>query len=138
MTRAPDVAQFLIISEESCEATRRALPAHKQNDIDMSVYRANIVVRGVNRPFEEDWWENFNIGDITFQSIGKCSRCKVTTVSPKTLEWDPNMEPVTTLRRLNGNGTKGYLGMHCVRKNNGKLRVGDEVRVVSRRKFPDI
>jgi len=75
---------------------------------------------------------------VNFQGIGRCARCRVTTISPKTLEFDYHGEPVSTLRKINGNGVKGYFGMHCVKLNHGTVKLGDEIQVISRRKFPDI
>jgi len=136
-----DAAQFLILSEESFNLTRDQLPKEKKDGLDMVAFRGNIVVRGC-RPFEEDTWSRFQIGNVEFQGIGRCPRCKITTVNIKTLEYDDNYEPVTTLRKLNGNGTKGYLGMHCVRLNNaetpGEIQVGQRVLVKDTKKFPDI
>ncbi|CAG9332874.1 unnamed protein product [Blepharisma stoltei] len=137
-TMATDIAQFLVISEETYAECIRKLPEYKRDHIDIIAFRPNIMVKGAPRAFDEDWWENFKINDVNFQGIGRCSRCRVTTISQKTLEFDANGEPVSTLRKINGNGTKGYLGMHCVKTCCGTVRVGDQVQVVSRRKFPDI
>jgi uncharacterized protein YcbX len=132
-----DSAQFLLLSEETFSKTKSSLPSEKQSFLEMIAFRGNIIVRGCS-PFEEDTWARFTIGNIDFQGIARCPRCKITTVNQKTLEYDDNMEPVTTLRKINGNGTKGYLGMHCVRLNNGEIAVGQSVIVKKIDKFPDI
>lgn len=130
-------AQFLVISEESHLKTKKMIPNDLKNDLDIGCFRANIIVRGCS-PFEEETWARFRIGDIEFEGIGRCQRCKITTVHHKTLQYDPDFEPVTTLRSLNGNGTKAYLGMHCVRHTCGEIRVGQRVLVKETKKFPDI
>ena len=132
-----DAAQLLILSKESFNLTKDKVHDEKKDGLDMVAFRANIIVRGC-RPFEEDTWSRFSIGNVEFQGIGRCPRCKITTVNVKTLEYDDNFEPVTTLRKLNGNGTKGYLGMHCVRLNDGEIQVGQRVIVKDTKKFPDI
>ena len=132
-----DSAQFLVLSEETFEKTKKSMPVEKQGNLDMIAFRGNIVVRGCPA-FDEDTWSRFTIGDVELQGIARCPRCKITTVNQRTLEYDDNMEPVTTLRKLNGNGTKGYLGMHCVRLSNGEIKVGQSVNIKKRDKFPDI
>lgn len=132
-----DSAQFLVLSEETFEKTKKSLPLEKQDNLDMIAFRGNIVVKGCSA-FDEDTWARFRIGDVELQGIARCPRCKITTVNQKTLEYDDNMEPVTTLRKLNGNGTKGYLGMHCVRLSNGEIKLGQSVTIKKRDKFPDI
>ena len=136
-TNFTDCAQFLVISEASFEKTKVSLPTDKQASLDMGCFRGNITVKGPS-PFEEDTWARFSIENIDFQGIGRCPRCKVTTVNQKTLEYDDNFEPVNTLRKLNGNGTKGYLGMHCVRHNNGEIFINSRVFIKETKKFPDI
>ena len=133
----PDCAQFLVVSEASYLKTKASVPHPLRNDLEIGCFRGNIIVRGC-RAFEEDSWARFTIGEIDFEGIGRCPRCKVTTVHPKTLEYDSNFEPVNTLRKINGNGTKGYLGMHCIRHTCGEMRIGQQVIVKQTRKFPDI
>jgi uncharacterized protein len=136
-TNFTDCAQFLVISEASHNQTKASIPTSKKDTLDILCFRANIVVKGC-RPFEEETWARFSIGALELEGIGRCPRCIVTTVDQKTLEFDEHFEPVKTLRKINGNGTKGYLGMHCVRHNNGEISVGDEIIVKETRKFPDI
>ena len=135
-TNFTDCAQFLVISEESYMKTKESLPSSKK-DLEIGCFRGNIIVKGIS-PFEEDTWARFTIGDIEFEGIGRCPRCKVTTVHQEKLSYDDHFEPVATLRKINGNGTKGYLGMHCVRHNTGEIQVGQRVIVKATRKFPDI
>lgn len=136
-TNFTDAAQCLIVSKESFEKTKASLPDRCKNSLDIECFRANIIVRGCT-PFEEDTWSRFRIGTIDFMGLARCPRCKVTTVDQKTLKYDENFEPVNTLRKINGNGTKGYFGMHCLRLSNGEIAVGQQVLVRETKKFPDI
>ena len=130
-------AQFLVISEASHDKTKAAVPNEFKDSMDIGCFRANIIVRGCTA-FQEETWARFRIGDIEFEGIGRCQRCKTSTVNQKNLEYFDNFEPVSTLRKINGNGTKGYLGMHCVRHTCGEIRLGQEVIIKETRKFPDI
>jgi uncharacterized protein len=138
-TNFTDAAQFLVVSEESYEKTRDEVIARGKTSkrIELGCFRGNIVVKG-GRAFEEDSWARFRIGEVEFQGVARCPRCRVTTVDRETAMFDEAFEPVATLRKINGNGTKGYFGMHCVRLNSGEIAVGQTVEVKETGKFPDI
>lgn len=136
-TNFVNTAQFLVVAYESFEFTKNNLPKDKRDALDILALRGNIIVKGL-RPFEEDTWSRFKIGNVEFQGIGRCSRCIISTVDIKNLKYDEDFEPVTTLRKLNGNGTKGYLGMHCVRLSDGEIQVGQRVLVKETKNFPYI
>ena len=137
LTTFNSYAQFLILSEESHLKTKKSIQTSLKNELDIGCFRGNIIIRGV-KPFEEDSWARFTIGEVEFEGIGRNPRCKSTIVHQETLKYDEHSEPLRTLRRINGNGAKGYLGMHCIRHNNGKIRLGQPVLVKEIRKFPDI
>ena len=107
------------------------LPEYKQKDIDIYSFRPSIILKNC-RPFEEDRFRLFKIGEITFENLCKTYRCREVIVSPNTYEHDKHFEPVTTLRRINGNKARGYLGLWCIKHNEGVLRVGDKLTVLSR------
>jgi len=132
-----DASQCLIISKESFDKTKASLPDRCKDSIDIECFRANITVRGCT-PFEEDTWSRFRIGTIDFMGMARCPRCKVTTVDQKTLKHDENFEPVNTLRKVNGNGTKGYFGMYSLGLCKGEIAVGQQVLVRETKKFPDL
>lgn len=122
-----------LCSIESFEELRRRLPKYKAATIELVNMRPNIVVSGVTAPFEEDLWHDFSIGELPFNGIGECSRCKATTVDVKTLEYDPNFEPVKTLRAIHGDTKRGFFGMWAQHLKYGKIRVGDRIIVRTRR-----
>lgn len=125
--------QFLVISEESYLKTKKTLG----KNIDIGCFRGNIVVKGC-KAFEEETWARFRIGNVEFEGVARCPRCKFVTVNRDTLEYDKDFEPVNTLRKINGNGIKGYLGMNCIKHNTGEIQVGQAVLVSKSQKFPDI
>eukprot|EP00359_Climacostomum_virens_P008051 CAMPEP_0204916040 /NCGR_PEP_ID=MMETSP1397-20131031/13948_1 /ASSEMBLY_ACC=CAM_ASM_000891 /TAXON_ID=49980 /ORGANISM="Climacostomum Climacostomum virens, Strain Stock W-24" /LENGTH=319 /DNA_ID=CAMNT_0052088381 /DNA_START=8 /DNA_END=964 /DNA_ORIENTATION=+ len=128
-----DMFHMLVCTEESYEEMLRHLPSYKVDDVCMLNMRPNIVVRNASTPFDEDFWENFTIGNLKFQGIGECSRCKLITVSPKTFEHDPNNEPNKTLQRIHGDEIKGYFGVWAQAKNAGRIKTKDQLIVKTRR-----
>jgi uncharacterized protein YcbX len=128
-----DIFHILVCTEESYDEMLKHLPSYKVNDVSMLNMRPNIVVRNVKKPFDEDYWEGFSIGSLKFTGVGECSRCKLVTVSPKTLEHDPNNEPSKTLQRIHGDDVKGYFGLWTQALNSGKIKVKDSLVVKMRR-----
>jgi uncharacterized protein YcbX len=132
-----DASQCLVVSTASFAKVKSWVPENMKKDFSIECFRGNVVVEGCSE-FEEETWSKFRIGTVEFMGLAKCPRCKVTTVNQRTLEYSDNFEPVNTLRKMNGNGTKGYFGMYCLRLCDGELSVGQEVVVKETRKFPDI
>lgn len=128
-----DMFHMLVCTEESYNEMLRHLPSYKVSDVSMLNMRPNIVVRNAKGPFDEDFWENFTVGRLRFRGIGECSRCKLTTVSPKTFEHDPNNEPNKTLQQIHGDAIKGYFGLWAQATSAGKISVKDRLVVKSRR-----
>lgn len=132
-----DASQCLIVSQASFDRVKTWVPDYVKNEFVIECFRGNLIIEGCPQ-FDEESWSRFRIGTIEFMGLAKCPRCKVTTVNQKNLEYYENFEPVNTLRKKNGNGTKGYFGMYCLRLCDGEIRVGEEVLVKERKKFPDL
>jgi len=134
---------FLVISEASLEELSKRIPASTPNFI-MRRFRPNIVLSGC-QPFEEDKIHEFKIGDITFEVLKPCSRCRITTVDPATGVPDPKAEPLNTLYKIrsgdakgpyctkkpNDKGPKGFFGQNVVHRNVGTITVGQIVKILS-------
>ncbi|CAG9323778.1 unnamed protein product [Blepharisma stoltei] len=123
-------AQFLIISKESFEAFHRTLSKEKQEDVNMANFRPSIVVENCSS-FYEDNWKNFDIDGVRFHGIRLCGRCKKTTIIEKTLQFDPNYEPVNSLRKFHGNETRGFLGLLALKLSPGTIRKNGIVNISS-------
>ena len=132
-----DASQCLVVSQASFDRVQTWVPDHVKNGLVIECFRGNLIIEGCPE-FDEESWSRFRIGSIEFMGLAKCPRCKVTTVNQKNLEYYDNFEPVNTLRKKNGNGTKGYFGMYCLRLCDGEIKVGEEVTVKERKKFPDL
>jgi uncharacterized protein YcbX len=179
MPNVPQVAlsdgfPILITSEESLEDLNNRLES-KGNDngnskdngdgagngksennhakrLPMSRFRPNIVVKGLNKAFDEDEWKAIQIGGKNgpiFHIVKGCPRCKQSCTDQMTGERDIDSEPLKTLkdfRALGQNDDDVYFGQNVVLQpimsRSGLLKttcsslpsicVGDEVRILTR------
>lgn len=123
--------QVLIVSQESLEELTESVPVHVRKKLNFDCFRPNLIVK--NCPmYSEDHWGKFLINNVFFEGIKKCDRCRMTTINQQTDEFDKDCEPLNTLRKKHGNGTKGFFGLLAVRLNNGLIRIGDKIRVNSK------
>jgi uncharacterized protein len=115
---------------------------NQQGRIDMRRFRPNLVVSsgsGRRLPsFEEENWKKIRVGDIIFEHIKLCSRCKLTTVVPDNGTFASDAQPLKVLKKkraLNkqGNSTDAYFGINMIAANGvstGTVAVGDRVEVL--------
>lgn len=122
-----DVCPFLLISEASLEELNRRMDA----PLPMNRFRPNIVVRGC-APFDEDGWDHFRIGDISFHAVNARARCTIPTVDQQ-LGRVAGKEPVRTLATFRRVGRAVVFGQDVVHHGTGTLKLGDAVEVVSRK-----
>lgn len=122
------IGQVLISNFDSLERLRELVPHYLRSDINMQCFRPNIIVKHA-KPFTEDTWENFSIGNIPFKYLKKCDRCRSVTIHQDTLKFEPNVEPLNTLRKHHGDGTKAYFGVYAMYLKPGFIKVGDLVKV---------
>ncbi|GES74158.1 MOSC domain-containing protein [Rhizophagus clarus] len=132
-TAFSDGYPFLIISEESLSDlnNRLSIPVTFRN------FRPNIVIKGCNKPFEEDTWKKIIMGreteDNLFFVVARCTRCVMTTVNPET-GIKEGLEPLKTLqsyRRVDpGAKYKACFGMNVIHNKSGiTLNVGDQIKL---------
>ncbi|CAF1253716.1 unnamed protein product [Adineta ricciae] len=102
-------------------------------------FRPNIIVGNIEKPYDEDYWREIEIGQVKLTWIAACPRCLLPTVDPKTGIKDPDQEPWNTLRsyRLKPDiyRDKALFGIDLAptdEKNNisGIVRVGDAIRIL--------
>lgn len=95
--------------------------------IEMARFRPNIVIDG-NIAFEEEQWEQIQVGEVLFTKSALCTRCVLITRNLSTLELDPQAEPFRTLKQKHTNDKgKPIFGIHLVPQNSGVIRVGDPI-----------
>jgi uncharacterized protein YcbX len=114
---------LLLISESSLADLNSRLTT----PVTMKRFRPNIVVKGC-APFAEDGWKEIAVGGVHLHIVKPCARCTVPTVDLKTGE--KSAEPLRTLATFRSVGNKVLFGQNVIHATNGRLHVGDEVRVV--------
>lgn len=97
-TAFADGFPFLLVGQASLDLVNSDM----EEELPMNRFRPSIVVSGT-RPFEEDTWQRFSIGEVDFESVKPCDRCKVPTVNQETAA--VGKEPLEALHRLR-NGLK--------------------------------
>ncbi|XP_030247993.1 mitochondrial amidoxime-reducing component 1 [Sparus aurata] len=130
----PDVGPVMLLSESSV----KDLSSKLEKDVTVERFRPNIVISDC-QPFEEDSWEELQIGSVRLQRVMSCGRCIFTTVDPET-GVITRKEPLETLKsyRLCKPSEKHiyksdplFGQLHTV-KQTGILQVGDVVYKISR------
>lgn len=130
----PDVGPVMLLSEASV----KDLSSKLDKPVTAERFRPNIVISGCEA-FEEDSWEEVQIGSVRLQRVMSCGRCIFTTVDPETGVIS-RKEPLDTLKgyRLCDPSEKHiykssplFGQLHTV-KQTGILQVGDVVYKISR------
>lgn len=114
-------------------ASLHELSTQAGTPLTMERFRPNLVVEG-GRPYEEDFWDRVQIGEVTFRALHGCGRCVLTTVDPDTLERGP--EPLRTLAHTRRRGSDVIFGRYLVAVTAGRIAVGDAVTVERWRDTP--
>ena len=130
---------FLLISEASLGDLNERIASNGHPELPMDRFRPNIVVSGVDK-FAEDTWQKVRIGEVEFEVVKPCSRCKITTVNQQTAEI--GKEPSKTLasyrrgKQLGFNDTnKIYFGQNLIHRfredqTSAKVRLGDQLTIL--------
>ncbi|XP_029349459.1 mitochondrial amidoxime-reducing component 1-like isoform X3 [Echeneis naucrates] len=130
----PDIGPVMLLSEASV----KNLSGKLDNEVTVERFRPNIVIADCEA-FEEDSWEEIQIGSVRLQRVMSCGRCVFTTVDPET-GIKNGKEPLETLKsyRLCDLSEKHiykssplFGQLHTVKKT-GILQVGDVVYKISR------
>ncbi|XP_061599458.1 mitochondrial amidoxime-reducing component 1 [Cololabis saira] len=130
----PDVGPVMLLSEASVNDLNRKL----EKEVTVERFRPNIVISDCEA-FDEDSWEEIQIGSVRLQRVMSCGRCVFTTVDPET-GIISRKEPLDTLksyRQCTPSEQHIYKKaplfgqLHTVKKT-GVLQVGDVVYKISR------
>jgi uncharacterized protein len=113
---------FLIIGQSSLDDLNSKL----EIPLPMNRFRTNFVFTG-GKPFEEDNWKKFKIGDVKFEAVKPCARCVITTTNQETAE--RLQEPLLTLSKYRKIDNKVLFGMNLVCESNGQIRIGDKIEL---------
>ncbi|SFQ50388.1 MOSC domain-containing protein [Hymenobacter arizonensis] len=117
---------FLMIGEAALADlnTRLAQP------VLMNRFRPNLVFGG-GTPYEDDHWENFQIGGVSFRAVRGCGRCVLTTIDQQSAIKNPVGDPLRTLATYRKVENSTLFGQNVTGPGNGRLRVGDALTVLS-------
>jgi uncharacterized protein len=117
-----DAFPFMIIGQASLDD----LNSRMEVPLPMNRFRTNFVFTG-GKPFEEDNWKKFKIGDVKFEAVKPCARCVITTTNQETAE--RLHEPLLTLSKFRNFNNKVLFGMNLVCESIGKVKVGDKIEL---------
>jgi hypothetical protein len=117
---------FLLTTDASLRAVSSRLPA----PVDARRFRPNLVVTGVDRPFDEDGWAEVRVGGLRFFPRKPCSRCAIVDVDPDTGTRSTGV--LAALAELRREGNRVFFGQNLVHDGLGSLHEGSPVEVVPR------
>lgn len=117
-----DAYPFLVIGQASLDDLNTRL----SSPVPMQRFRPNFVFTG-GKPYEEDQWRDFLIGEINFTGVKNCARCTLTTVDTETGQ--KGKEPLATLSKYRSQGNKILFGQNAVARSTGIVRVNDPITV---------
>ncbi|KAJ7988811.1 hypothetical protein DPEC_G00313070 [Dallia pectoralis] len=129
----PDMAPIMLLSEASVND----LSSRLENGVNVARFRPSIVVSGCEA-FEEDSWEDIQIGNVRLHRVMACGRCVFTTVDPET-GVVTGKQPLETLKsyRMCDPAQKSIyqsaplFGQMYIVNKTGILQVGDVVHKIS-------
>jgi uncharacterized protein YcbX len=116
-----DAYPLLVIGQSSLDD----LNSKMEHALPMNRFRPNIVFVG-GKPFEEDEWKNFGIGDCKFRAVKPCARCVIPTIDQETGQ--KGFEPTATLATYRKAGNKIMFGQNLIVIQAGTIATGNEIR----------
>jgi uncharacterized protein len=79
-TAFADAGPYLLVSEESFDD----LNARLEEKLEIVRFRPNILVRGVEKPWDEDDWKEIEVGNAgAFHVVARCPRCLLPKYMPR-------------------------------------------------------
>lgn len=118
-----DAYPFMIIGQSSLDD----LNSRMEVPLPMNRFRTNFVFTE-GKPFEEDNWKKFKVGDMKFEAVKPCARCVITTTDQDTAE--RFKEPLLTLSKFRNFNNKVMFGMNLVCESTGNVQVGDKIELI--------
>jgi uncharacterized protein YcbX len=118
-----DAYPFLIIGQSSLDDLNARLDA----PLPINRFRPNFVFSG-GKPYEEDNWKDFIIGDVKFKAVKPCARCVITTTDQETSQRSD--EPLKTLSAYRKINNKVMFGMNVICNKTGSLSINENITLV--------
>ncbi len=98
--------------------------------IPMLRFRPNLVIDGT-QAHAEDGWKRIRVGDIEFDIVKPCMRCTIPTIDVERGTFDPDGEPLRTLKTYRRTDKGVSFGQNLIPRGVGTLRIGDAVEVLA-------
>ncbi len=117
-----DSYPVLLVGQASLDDLNRRLAT----PVPMDRFRPNMVFTG-GKPYEEDRWHAFRVGEVACWAEKPCARCTMVTVNQETAE--RGREPLATLARYRQQGNKVMFGQNILYEAGKTVRVGDMIRI---------
>ncbi len=120
ITEYADAFPFLVCHQATLDHLNRELEQRQLPAVDMSRFRPNIVIAGVESALhafaEYDFKDLISIdGEVHFSLVEPCSRCNVTSVEQETGTIRVKGQPLKTLVEINPLEKQGaFFGMNAV------------------------
>lgn len=128
--RFADGFPWLLVNRASLNELNSRLEKKGDLPIPMNRFRANVIVSG-GSAFSEDQISEFQCSDLILKNIKPCSRCPIITVDQK-IGIKTGSEPLQTLSQYRrGDKGKVFFGVNLIHSGEGKLSVGEKLRVTS-------
>ena len=121
ITSFSDGFPFLVIGQASLDDLNSRL------EIPVSIrrFRPNLVFSG-GMAYEEESWQEFTIGKLSFYGVKACGRCVMTTVDPDKGVFS-GKDPLHTLSTYKRVGNKVIFGQNVIAKEEGFINVGEAI-----------
>lgn len=116
---------FLLIGQASLDDLNRRL----EQPLPMNRFRPNFVFAG-GKPFEEDEWGDFCIGQAHFRGVKPCARCTIPTTDQDTAQ--RAAEPLKTLATFRQKNHKILFGQNVIStelRTTLMVSVGDRIEI---------
>lgn len=125
ITSFADAYPFLIIGQSSLDDLNERLEVK----VPMNRFRPNFVFTN-GAAFEEDFWREFTIGNLSFVGVKRCDRCLITTVDQEKGIFS-GKNPLKTLAKYRNFGNKVLFGQNVIGLGLGTVSIGDKIQVLS-------
>lgn len=129
ITSFSDAYPFLIIGQSSLDDLNTRLPVK----VSINRFRPNFVFAN-GEAFEEDFWRDFRIGNLSFVGVKPCDRCVMTTVDQEK-GIVAGKDPLKTLAKYRNFGNKVLFGQNVIGLDTGTVSIGDEIKVLNYNKL---
>ena len=131
ITSFADGFPFLVLSSASVDDLNDRIIENGGETVGADRFRTNFLIKGA-APYDEDKWARFRVGECEFEVVKPCSRCVIPTIDQASGD-KMGLEPLRTLATYRKKDGKIYLAQNAVARKLGRVKIGDEVVVLSRR-----